>query len=145
MKRALRFLSRLPCNFRESRAHWLASSLLSRQRMRTVLFLLSILFGVMSCKSEECGGCALRYCDEPAGPCDCGCFDGQVVAGATCKNGCFERPTRQELDCGQVGCAAPPLCSTGCTDRCGCCACVDGTVEGGLKCMGGCYVPLDMM
>ena len=47
------------------------------------------------------------------------------------------------IDCSRVGCAAPPLCSTGCTEPCGCCSCSDGTTMGGLVCMGGCWVPTD--
>ena len=30
------------------------------------------------------------------------------------------------LDCATVGCGAPPLCSVGCHEACGCCACADG-------------------
>lgn len=114
--------------------------------MRTIALLLSVLCGVASCKSDEgCGGCALHYCGEPAGPCDCSCNEGQVVNGATCKNGCFVRPAKQDFDCSQVGCAPPPLCSTGCKEVCGCCSCAEGSVSGGLQCTGGCYVPLDAM
>jgi hypothetical protein len=43
------------------------------------------------------------------------------------------------IDCALVGCAAPPLCSTGCTEVCGCCPCVEGTMENGLVCTGGCW------
>jgi hypothetical protein len=113
--------------------------------MRVIFVLLAVLLSVASCKSigEKCGGCALRYCDEAPDECDCGCFDGDVVNGAVCKGGCFER--KPQVDCSKVGCAPPPLCSTGCTETCGCCSCADGTVQGGLKCMGGCYVPMDMM
>jgi hypothetical protein len=106
---------------------------------------LSLVLGTASCKSEECGGCRLRYCDAPAGACDCGCFDGDVVNGATCKDGCFVRPSRQDVDCSNVGCAPPPLCATGCTEACGCCSCADGEVQNGLLCVGGCYAPADMM
>lgn len=112
--------------------------------MRAPIFLLFLLLGVASCKSEECGGCAFRYCDEPPSQCDCGCIDGDVVKGATCKGGCFVRPSQQNVDCSKVGCAAPPLCSTGCTAACGCCSCAEGTVTDGLRCQGGCYVAADM-
>ena len=115
--------------------------------MRTCLLLLCVLLGIASCKSaaDECGGCRLRYCDEPPSACDCGCLDGAMTSGATCKNGCFVRPPDQgTIDCSQAGCAAPPLCSTGCTAVCGCCPCIDGTIAGGLRCTGGCYVPVDM-
>lgn len=47
------------------------------------------------------------------------------------------------IDCSNVGCGAPPLCSEGCQATCGCCACGEGeqiTVDGGiLVCTGGCY------
>lgn len=48
------------------------------------------------------------------------------------------------IDCSLVGCGAPPLCSTGCTETCGCCACGEGEQipgpDGGvLVCTGGCY------
>jgi len=47
------------------------------------------------------------------------------------------------IDCSNVGCAAPPLCATGCTAACGCCSCGDGEtspVDGGfMVCVGGCY------
>ena len=113
--------------------------------MRSKYIFLCLFLSLAACKSEECGGCKLRYCDEPAGMCDCGCFDGTVVNGATCKDGCFQRPPDMgQIDCSNVGCAAPPLCSTGCKSACGCCTCIDGQVSGGLRCMGGCYVPLDM-
>jgi hypothetical protein len=50
------------------------------------------------------------------------------------------------IDCSLVGCGAPPLCSTGCTETCGCCSCGEGeqiTSDGGtLVCTGGCYAPL---
>ncbi len=85
----------------------------------------------------------MRYCDEPPSHCDCGCMDGAVVSGATCKGGCFVRP-KTNIDCSQVGCAAPPLCSTGCTAACGCCNCAAGTMSNGLRCQNGCYVPIDM-
>src|SRR5262245_44090352 len=43
------------------------------------------------------------------------------------------------IDCSMVGCAAPPLCETGCTEPCGCCSCSPGQVMGGRVCVGGCY------
>ena len=116
--------------------------------MRIGFLLLCVLLGIAACKStaEECGGCRLRYCDQPPSLCDCGCSDGDVVNGATCKSGCFQRPPDQgaAIDCSQAGCGAPPLCSTGCMSACGCCPCIDGSIQGGLRCMGGCYVPIDM-
>ncbi|MEZ4220974.1 MAG: hypothetical protein R3B13_08595 [Polyangiaceae bacterium] len=47
------------------------------------------------------------------------------------------------IDCSLVGCGAPPLCATGCTEPCGCCPCADGTVQSDLVCQGGCWTPLD--
>ena len=51
--------------------------------------------------------------------------------------------TESSIDCSRVGCAPPPMCSTGCTETCGCCSCAEGEefqVEGGvLVCTGGCY------
>lgn len=116
--------------------------------MRTRDLLLLFFLAMTACKSlgEECGGCRLRYCDEAPSRCDCDCFDGDVQSGAVCKNGCFQRPADlgTTQDCSNVGCAAPPLCSIGCTAPCGCCPCSDGTQSGGLRCQGGCYVPVDM-
>lgn len=51
--------------------------------------------------------------------------------------------TGGSIDCSLVGCAAPPMCSTGCTEPCGCCPCVDGQIMGSVVCKGGCYVALD--
>jgi hypothetical protein len=52
----------------------------------------------------------------------------------------------EPTDCSNVGCAAPPLCSEGCNEFCGCCTCNDGERipgdDGPLSCEGGCYVPL---
>ncbi len=47
------------------------------------------------------------------------------------------------VNCATVGCAAPPLCSTGCTEVCGCCLCGEGTTQGNLVCAGGCWALLD--
>ena len=54
--------------------------------MRIRFLFLFVFLGIAACKSpgEECGGCRLRYCDERPSICDCGCFDGTVVNGATC-------------------------------------------------------------
>lgn len=46
------------------------------------------------------------------------------------------------IDCSQVGCSPPPLCSTGCTEQCGCCPCTEGEVQGELVCTGGCFTEL---
>ena len=43
--------------------------------------------------------------------------------------------------CQHTGCAAPPLCSTGCQAQCGCCTCTPGTRSGDLICTNGCYDP----
>ncbi len=43
------------------------------------------------------------------------------------------------VDCSMVGCAAPPLCSTGCTEQCGCCPCSEGDTMGAYVCKGGCW------
>ncbi len=47
--------------------------------------------------------------------------------------------TSSGIDCSQVGCAAPPLCSVGCTEPCGCCPCSEGTVQSNLVCTNGCW------
>jgi hypothetical protein len=47
------------------------------------------------------------------------------------------------IDCSTIGCAPPPMCSSGCTAVCGCCACGEGMVEGDLICAGGCWKPLE--
>jgi hypothetical protein len=44
--------------------------------------------------------------------------------------------------CAAVGCAASPLCSTGCQATCGCCSCAPGERNGDLVCTArGCYEP----
>lgn len=47
------------------------------------------------------------------------------------------------IDCSNVGCGAPPMCSEGCTAACGCCPCGEGeqqAAQGGyLLCTGGCW------
>lgn len=49
------------------------------------------------------------------------------------------------VDCANVGCAPPPLCSEGCLDACGCCPCADGEIiertGTSYRCEGGCYAP----
>jgi hypothetical protein len=51
------------------------------------------------------------------------------------------------VDCSLVGCAPPPLCSTGCTEPCGCCPCAEGEIatRGGTsyRCTGGCFAEVD--
>lgn len=54
--------------------------------------------------------------------------------------------TGSGVDCSVVGCGAPPLCSTGCQEACGCCPCGEGEVvndpqNGPMVCKGGCYEP----
>ena len=43
--------------------------------------------------APECGGCAIPYCDQPVGACDCGCIDGDTLNARSqtyqCKDGCF--------------------------------------------------------
>jgi hypothetical protein len=50
-------------------------------------------------------------------------------------------------ECATVGCGAPPLCSEGCQEHCGCCACADGEREDrngvAMLCTGGCFAPLE--
>ena len=44
--------------------------------------------------------------------------------------------------CAHAGCAAPPLCSVGCTATCGCCSCSPGERNGDLVCTSqGCFAP----
>jgi Kunitz/Bovine pancreatic trypsin inhibitor domain len=44
--------------------------------------------------------------------------------------------------CAHAGCAAPPLCSVGCTAPCGCCNCSPGERNGELVCTDrGCFAP----
>jgi hypothetical protein len=46
------------------------------------------------------------------------------------------------FSCANVGCAAPPLCTIGCTAACGCCRCTPGERNGDLVCVDtGCYEP----
>lgn len=50
------------------------------------------------------------------------------------------------IDCSNVGCGAPPVCTEGCGAPCGCCPCADGDTEvvNGTTyvCGGGCYAPV---
>jgi hypothetical protein len=43
------------------------------------------------------------------------------------------------IDCSNLGCAAPPFCSTGCTNPCGCCPCTEGETMNKYLCVGGCW------
>jgi hypothetical protein len=44
------------------------------------------------------------------------------------------------FSCAGIGCSPPPLCSEGCTARCGCCSCTPGVRQGDLICTkSGCY------
>jgi hypothetical protein len=47
------------------------------------------------------------------------------------------------INCALVGCAAPPMCATGCTETCGCCSCAEGIRQGDLVCQGGCWAVPD--
>jgi hypothetical protein len=47
------------------------------------------------------------------------------------------------INCALLGCAAPPMCATGCTATCGCCPCSEGTWQGNLVCHGGCWAETD--
>jgi hypothetical protein len=50
--------------------------------------------------------------------------------------------TGTPTNCANVGCALPPLCSTGCQETCGCCSCAPGERNGDLVCTSaGCYAP----
>jgi hypothetical protein len=51
-------------------------------------------------------------------------------------------PDGSTTQCAAAGCAAPPLCSTGCQATCGCCPCAPGQRNGDLVCTDrGCYEP----
>lgn len=46
------------------------------------------------------------------------------------------------VSCAAVGCGAPPLCSEGCHETCGCCPCASGETNGNLICTDqGCFGP----
>jgi hypothetical protein len=46
------------------------------------------------------------------------------------------------IDCSNVGCGMPPLCSSGCQEPCGCCPCAPGELLGTeYICQGGCFAP----
>src|SRR4030043_172530 len=66
------------------------------------------------------------------------------VAGFLCMillTGCGKTTPPDVTNCDMVGCAAPPLCSTGCQETCGCCFCTSGESGGNnLVCVGGCFV-----
>jgi hypothetical protein len=79
---------------------------------------------------EYCGGPVL---ESGCCPCATGTFDSIQCSGGGGSGGAGG------VNCALVGCAAPPLCSTGCTEVCGCCPCADGTTSGSLICTGGCW------
>lgn len=49
------------------------------------------------------------------------------------------------IDCSNVGCGPPYVCTEGCSAPCGCCPCAEGALQtiGGVSyvCSGGCYAP----
>src|SRR5688572_22439926 len=64
-----------------------------------------------------------------------------AVIGAACGGSLTPSPDAAP-NCANVGCAAPPLCSTGCQAMCGCCSCAPGQRSGDLVCTAqGCYEP----
>jgi len=64
------------------------------------------------------------------------------LLGAACGSS-LTPPPDAAPSCANVGCAAPPLCSTGCQATCGCCPCAPGQRNGDLVCTGaGCYEPV---
>jgi hypothetical protein len=51
-------------------------------------------------------------------------------------------PPHPTPNCSTRGCGAPPMCSTGCQEVCGCCPCAAGERNGNLICTSrGCYEP----
>jgi hypothetical protein len=116
----------------------------------------------VACGPPKCG----QTCGYTCGCCDsCPTGDQLLENGAlyVCQNGCYELVASDAgsdapndassdaandalsdgIDCSNVGCSPPPLCSEGCTAVCGCCACGQGdtisTEAGTLVCNGGCY------
>jgi hypothetical protein len=88
---------------------------MSRPRVRSVLHALTVLG--LALVGAACGGGQLPSAD-----------------GAT--------PDSVGPNCANAGCAAPPLCSVGCTATCGCCNCSPGQRSGDLVCTDqGCYAP----
>lgn len=64
-----------------------------------------------------------------------------ALVGAACGGSLTPSPDAAP-NCANVGCAAPPLCSTGCQATCGCCSCAPGQRSGDLVCTSqGCYEP----
>src|SRR5262245_11352787 len=62
-----------------------------------------------------------------------------ALVGLACGGNLSRSP--DAANCANVGCARPPMCSTGCQAACGCCSCVPGSREGDLLCTDqGCYV-----
>jgi hypothetical protein len=69
---------------------------------------------------------------------------GLALLGSACGGGQLPSPDggTNPNPCATAGCAAPPLCSVGCTATCGCCSCSPGEHTGDLVCTDqGCYAP----
>jgi hypothetical protein len=68
-----------------------------------------------------------------------------ALIGVACSGGSLVPAADAAADvppnaCANVGCAAPPLCSVGCTATCGCCNCAPGERNGDLVCTAqGCF------
>jgi hypothetical protein len=65
-------------------------------------------------------------------------------AAGSVSGGGGDRPTNPDggASCANIGCGAPPLCSLGCQERCGCCPCTPGERNGNLVCTSaGCFAP----
>jgi hypothetical protein len=70
-----------------------------------------------------------------------------AVIGASCGGSLTPQPDAGSDAppnvCANAGCAAPPLCSLGCTATCGCCNCSPGERNGDLLCTEqGCFAPV---
>ena len=91
--------------------------------------------GVSTCLVGE------KCCDASCGMCSFGgiCPVAACAAGGASSTGGAQGTSGSSVNCALVGCAAPPLCSTGCTDTCGCCPCSEGSTQGTLVCTGGCW------
>ncbi len=67
--------------------------------------------------------------------------DGEIDEQPTADGATASDGNTSVANCANVGCGAPPLCSLGCKERCGCCPCGSGSTMGNdLVCVGGCFV-----
>lgn len=99
---------------------------------------LGLLAGTSFLVLSGCGGSSDEDASNQTLETDGGGPDGANTGGVSGAAG-----GSSSIDCSAVGCAAPPMCDTGCEAPCGCCPCGDGQVQAvngeDLVCTGGCW------